>query len=383
MYRNDKLTNVKWLYANLSKVEPFRSINHSQLEVNDIDCSNLKNFKSIGSYNWSTKSTPTEPIIIVPGKASILSTNLRLQKLTKSDYEQFCDENQFYMKSYPTEPLFRSVLHCSPDFEFKTVDFVTDRNNLRKLLDFVEKKSKESFRIDFQKCGNLIVFIRNSEVEKQNCQDYGKDFEHKYATDSLKEGAYRRVVSYTFGELKLVVRFEVDCIESRTNTVDDLVTSVTNMNLKANSQKERFEDSSLSFIERGVFDPTEIMIELATKSSGYDEYQFPESKWNQLFFSQTDNLIIGWHLKGKLQRIDRLSFQQVTEKCQRNEMSIANSTRMMHDLLLKLKTITKDSKDRTVFSIIYHKEKNENAIDIYECPNHKGSLPIAFLEKIS
>ena len=84
------------------------------------------------------------------------------------------DENRFYLPDYPLEPLFRSVAKCTPDFNFGDIDFVSDRNGLRKLLDFVDNNKKDSFRIDFQKMGNMIAFIRNDEFASQNTEDYGK-----------------------------------------------------------------------------------------------------------------------------------------------------------------------------------------------------------------
>ena len=101
-----------------------------------------------------------------------------------------CDENHYYMNEYPIEPFFRVVQKCSPNFDFRKVDIVTDRNNLRKLLDFIEGTRKESFRINFQLIGNMLILIRDEENAKQFCDDYGKDFETKFTQDTGDFGAY-------------------------------------------------------------------------------------------------------------------------------------------------------------------------------------------------
>ena len=170
----DSPTNTQWLFKNINKII-ISEIRSNDLNVDqNVECSSLKSFKLVGSYNWSPESTVANPIVMIPGKSGILSKNLNPQKLAKSRHEQMVDENRFYMPDYPMEPLFRSVLLCTPDYDFKSLNFVTDRNGLRKLLNFVEDKAKDSFRIDFKRVGNFIVFIRNEENSTQVCDDYGK-----------------------------------------------------------------------------------------------------------------------------------------------------------------------------------------------------------------
>ena len=139
----------------------------------------------------------------------------------------------------------------------------------------------------------------------------------------MLKGAYRRVVSYKFGELNMLVRFEVDCVEKTTKTtwnteslkgatssLDDMMSHMmSHLNLWG---VKKFEDSSspsssLHYIEYGKFNPNERLVELTTKGRRI----FPDNKWNQLFFSQTDLLVIGWHTRGKLEEIEKLSFSDV------------------------------------------------------------------------
>ncbi len=107
-------------------------------------------FKDIASYNWSANSTSSKPVIIVPGRPDTLKRKLLPQQLRKSQHKQMCDENRHYQLDFPLESLFRTVEICSPSFKLSEVDFATDRNNLRKLMNFVEADSVDSFRIDFQ-----------------------------------------------------------------------------------------------------------------------------------------------------------------------------------------------------------------------------------------
>ena len=393
-FYDSKSTNLNWLFKDTK--EQIKTIKQLSLKESAVDCSSLKNFKSVGSYNWSPKSTPEQPIMVIPGEASRLVGNLDKQQLRKSSYEQMCDENRFYMSDYPMEPLFRAVSICSPDFDFNAIDIATDRNNLRKLLEFVEDTRKESFRIDFQKIDNLIVFIRNEENAKQFCDDYGKDFEHRFTNDSGENGSYRQIVTYKLGDLKILTRFEVDCIEETSELVEEgnqddvLVSAMSSIKLDV-EKKEKLsmelskENSKLTVIKSGCFNSKhkKHFVEMTTKSVFRGNFEFPQSKWNQLFFSNTDVLLIGWHSRGMLQKIEKLSFSQVTQRSGREKRDIQVVTSKLNDLLTKLKVFaSKDCNDQQIYSIIFHRESNENSIEIFSTSNKTQCLPQSLLEKL-
>lgn len=187
----NKPISTEWLYKNIDKSKVYMELSASRLETtNNRDLMSLDDYKSVGSYNWALSSNPTRPTVIVPGQADTLCSQLPLYQLRKSKREQMVDENRHFYPDYPLEPLFRSVKICSPNFEFSQVDVVTDRNNLRKLLNFVEAQADESFRIDFQRVGNMLVLIRCEERSSMLCDDYGKDFEQKCTENGLNQGIY-------------------------------------------------------------------------------------------------------------------------------------------------------------------------------------------------
>ena len=184
-------SSTAWLYKNVDKSEKKAIINNEELIdiYSGPSLMSLVNLKPIGSYNWSTsESSRSRPVVIIPGAAAILKNNLSPRKLEmKGNMKQIVDENKFRQPEYPLEALFRAVQMCSPQFDFSAVHFVTDRNNLRKLLGFVENK-REKFRIDFQLVGNMVIFVRNEKRNVVWCDNYGKDFERKYTTSLLRQG---------------------------------------------------------------------------------------------------------------------------------------------------------------------------------------------------
>jgi len=170
-----------------------------------------------------------------------------------------------------------------------------------------------------------------------------------------------------------LLRFEVDCVESEEDNIVD------NHRYVENSIK--FNKSKLSFIRSGEFQPNEKNIELYTKSANNGD--FPVSKWNQLFFSQTDYLVIGWHSGGKLEEIEKLTFPEVTSRCRRSSDSIRKSTNKLHSLLHELtRFLLEDKVSGNVYSLVFFKEDNDQSLKIYKCAGHSESLPEEFAKTL-
>ena len=80
----------------------------------------------------------------------------------------------------------RSVLECTPDFDFKSVDVIVDRSIMRQLnsaIDAAGTVESDDFRIDFQRIGNSVVLFRCDKNAKEYYEDFRQDFEAKMATN--------------------------------------------------------------------------------------------------------------------------------------------------------------------------------------------------------
>lgn len=112
----------------------------------------------------------------------------------------------------------------------------------------------------------------------------------------------------------MLVRFEVDCIEANQDDLCARMEKSTRLGSGGGGlgPAKKFDDAesstSLHYIEHGRFDKDQTLVELTSKSTGS---RFPRKKWDQLFFSRTDTLILGWHNQGLLQRIEKLTLDQV------------------------------------------------------------------------
>ncbi|KAI0685614.1 hypothetical protein C8T65DRAFT_679060 [Cerioporus squamosus] len=221
----------------------------------------IEDFRTISSYTWSKDKNPT---IIVPGAPrQWLDRPLPIRVPFDKGIRIF-HEDALHMGAESTLlPLFRAVdalaAHFVPQdavnesaIDWSTVDFVTDRNNLRKLIRWVREPyptpsptpspsgadtpaiptdaesevtassdsvawdPRKDFRIDMQLGGASTVLMHRwaaqarewVEPPKAGCR-WNFERESTAAVPACEDGGgHYRIVQYSIGGLKLVVRFE-------------------------------------------------------------------------------------------------------------------------------------------------------------------------------
>ncbi|KAI3027373.1 hypothetical protein CBS147347_4659 [Aspergillus niger] len=142
----------------------------------------ITDVKHLSSYNWIDSETPT---IAIPGCPPLWSP-------PKARHPES-----------PLEPLFRALYTTHPSFDIGAVDLVTDRNNIRKLLSFINpslsKNGLEPFTIEVEVTGKTAVFCR-AETETvrflgpRDFVGFGHEFEKAYTRDQVNgrlESGYR------------------------------------------------------------------------------------------------------------------------------------------------------------------------------------------------
>jgi len=138
----------------------------SKPTASDIESVNIQisDVSYLGSYDWVDGEHPT---IIAPGSPPHWKNKALPFKVQADTGTQYADLNGFKMGSQTLLPLFRAIditseAHSKVDqVNWSDVDFVTDRNGLRKLLRWVEHKPEGEpmweFRIDAQLAGKKTV----------------------------------------------------------------------------------------------------------------------------------------------------------------------------------------------------------------------------------
>lgn len=126
------------------------------LETVAAAAASITDVKHLSSYNWIEASTPT---IAVPGSPPLWSPPTKgPQKLAKDSGLIYIAQNAVRHPESPLKPLFRALYMSDPSFDMRSVDLVTDRNNIRKLLSFVNpglsRGGLEPFTIDVEVLDN-------------------------------------------------------------------------------------------------------------------------------------------------------------------------------------------------------------------------------------
>lgn len=86
--------------------------------------------------------------------------------------------------------------------------------------------------------------------------------------------------------------------------------------------------------------------------------------------------MLGWHQRGNLVEIERLSLEQLNEKCNRRDKDIENVLSKLSSLLAKLIEIAKSQESGTTLSVITGMKSNhEHILKVYKLKEEKQNLP--------
>jgi hypothetical protein len=125
-------------------------------------------------------------------------------------------QNAFRHPESPLEPLFRSLYTEKPSYNIHQVDLITDRNNVRKLLSFVNpnlsRNGLEPFTIEIEATSNTAMFCRaetetRTFIRPHDFRGYGHEFEKAFTTTQVSGSTgHHRIISYDWGNLKFIVK---------------------------------------------------------------------------------------------------------------------------------------------------------------------------------
>ncbi|EIW75634.1 hypothetical protein CONPUDRAFT_169416 [Coniophora puteana RWD-64-598 SS2] len=298
----------------------------------------ITDVQAVSSYSWVESETP---VIIVPGSPNIW-TSKNPRYVVQDSGMVFQDQNAARMGSNasPLSPLFASIetMYGSNSgvdtshrggFDYASLDVITDRNNLRKLLRWVSGpgtaangRAAEAFRIDVQRVGKTCVFTRRDAQVREYITGFrGYGHEYEKASTKLAEGCedatgHHRVVRMSFGGLSVLLRFEVDaCVDSALATKQgegDLLTAFSGLTVRSAAKAKvptrssifglsvRLQPSS-ALLSNGQVGKREIvphssLIELKTRAS-HRSLDWEET-YPQLYLSQTSHLYLAQHQRG-------------------------------------------------------------------------------------
>ena len=235
----------------------------------------------------------------------------------------FVDQNAYKNPQIPLEPLLQALYITKPSFDLNKVQIITDRNNLRKLFEVVCGEKHRDFEIAVEIVNNTALFTRlercTSEViGGQEFRGYGHEFEKeftKYPSSVKGSTSHHRIVSYSFGGLNIVVRFEADGAlppaMDPTRSSEQILLDLSSLRMEdglppttlAPSDQGPTSASRLAVMKAGEPVPQDRILEIKTRAE-HRAIGIPECM-SQLWFSDTRNLFIGLHNRGTFRTINK------------------------------------------------------------------------------
>ena len=330
----------------------------SRLDLLDLSTppsASITNVKHLSSYNWIEAPTPT---IAVPGSPPRWSAPTAPRQLKKDSGLIYIAQNAARHPDSPLEPLFRALYIASPSFDIRAIDVVTDRNNVRKLLSFINPGSTrnglETFTINIEVANNTAVFCREETATHEfigpgEFRGFGHEFEKAYTTSQISGSTgHHRIISYRFGDLNFIVRHETDgyvdtgtripSSNSKEPESDSLSSMLGSLSLSPTKDPPNSTPtgSKLTIKKEGQVVPLLSTLEIKTRVS-HKPLEIQEVA-PQLWVSQTLNLVRAYHHKGRFQRPE---VEDVSALIQRWEERNQTDLRQLAALIRKILTVVK------------------------------------------
>lgn len=265
--------------------------------------------------------------------------------LTPDSGMVYIDQNAARSPRHPLEPLFRALQVQNPDFELGDIDLVTDRNNIRKLLRFVQGTSTENFEIQVEIAGDKTAVFTRVEIKSkdiiQDFRGFGHNFEKAYTKGLPGSTGHHRIVHYLFGGIKCLIRYETDgYIDSKTNSDStakavDVVDNVSDLlEAVSISQTSKPVSKQLVTVVKTTTRPVDLASILEIKTRAASRILDMADVTPQLWISQTPILVIGYHQRRIFNKI-----QLRNVKSEIRDWEAANQT-ALRKLVLLIKKIS-------------------------------------------
>lgn len=275
----------------------------------------ITDVKHLASYNWINASAPT---IAVPGCPPKWSPPPGRRQVRRDRGLVYISQNDARHPDSPLEPLFRSLYIEHPAFDIHSVDIVTDRNNIRKLLWFAEPALckdfvRGAFTISVDMAAQTAIFSRegiatNTISRRSRTSGFGHEFEKAYTTAQVKDSTgHHRIISYKLGGLNFLVRHETDGYvedlktkaKGRKSTEASLSVDVDTLTLETDSTSMHAPSNKSKLIikKEGRVTPRASTLEIKTRAS-HNRLHFAAVA-AQLWASQTPKLVSAYHENGR------------------------------------------------------------------------------------
>uniref|UniRef100_A0AC34PZP8 Uncharacterized protein n=1 Tax=Panagrolaimus sp. JU765 TaxID=591449 RepID=A0AC34PZP8_9BILA len=319
-----------WLFKGLAE-DPYGLLPLNNLSSKS-QATTTKFVERIGGYQWYLADD--EPTILIPGMPREYQF-FRGGRLNQDAGVLIYDVNHLKLNDGSLDPVILAARHCvqkrKKEINFDEYDFVTDAVNLQKLFAFAQEAGEGLFRIDCERVGKTVFLSR---IEASDLMEIGhvtfdQGLKHKASKPRSKHctGPYFQLVSYQFGQFKMLVRYEVDMADYNAGKVGEFDKEVDSL-----PERKKFaENQKLNFVEFGDVSKAVPLQLLTTYPDGAG---FPFFTWAQLFFTAADQEVVGF-FKGN--DFGKPSFYALTDVSKMMKPLPYVVLSKVHDALLKIR----------------------------------------------
>ncbi|KAG6156280.1 hypothetical protein E4U37_000467 [Claviceps purpurea] len=311
------------------------------------NAAHITNVKSVSSYSWIETPTPT---IAVPGSPALWSPPATDIQLRKDSGVYNIAENAVRLPDSPLAPIFSAIFTTNPSFNMRSIDVISDRNNIRKLLSFINPVSSrdgESFTIKLELVRNTLLMCRHETAATEyigphEFRGYGHEFEKAYTTNQIEGSAgHFRIISYRFCGMNLMIRHETDGFVSPSKQVGYADRSYFVSQHPRNEAAPPAVGSGhhpqmVTVLQKGKTIPLESVLEIKTRAMTRSLH-FAEVA-PQLWVSQTPKLVRAYHDRGCFRK---QQVEDVSGEVQQWERENQGSLRTLGALIGKIIAVMK------------------------------------------
>ena len=266
---------------------------------------------------------------------------MHTRKFEQKHGEVLIDQNARRYGSFPVEPMARTPYNLHPEFKMKDVDVIIDRDSMGKLLDFVTANPK-IFQMDVEIIGRTAIFVgKDKQATKVShvFPGFGLAFLEEYTnwpTEVKGSSCHHRIAELTFAGLKYLLKFESagylpeevkvqkkeHATEETTNTSNSTITeSLSSIMSLSIGHRNIGEEKNLKIYHRSAAIDQDAVIDIETRAARRPFHM--ATILPGLWISQTQNLVIGYHHRGRFANIQILDVQKaVTDWAERNVVDL-------------------------------------------------------------
>ncbi|OJJ44976.1 hypothetical protein ASPZODRAFT_39994, partial [Penicilliopsis zonata CBS 506.65] len=319
------------ILATISETDLIEAFSLEDVSTKIEDC------ETVASFNWLNRADPT---IVVPGEPPAWSPLDTPRKLSEDSGQYFRDQNAARLPSYPLQPAVESILLEEPTFPTTEVDIVACGSTLGNLLRFVRKVDKP-FRMLVEVVGSTVFFIRRENTPTELIQGvygYGHTFPEAYTTwapEVKGSESSQRIIQYSFGGAKCLVRFEADGYHPEMVSGSETESSLIQPTNEEKEDMEASENSllaTLSGASIGMHLPKsstlilrpggrhisqEAVFDLKTRTIKKVDTDVVGEELPRLWISQIPNFILAFHNRGVFEEIRKIDTRQRVQEWER------------------------------------------------------------------